>query len=91
MLRVLALIPLLAPPKAPIGLLDDEPNEPKEAGAKEAGEKAPPRLGEPPAEAMAAIGDMADMADIGLEKDIPDMPDMPGKPPNPADPPKLSL
>lgn len=75
MLRELALIPLVLP-NALIGLVEDEPkeedpNDPNEAGAKDAGEKAP--LSE--LLDMAAIGDKPDMALIGLEKDIP------GKPP----------
>lgn len=70
LLKVLALIPL-ALPKALMGLAEDEPNDPKEAGANEAGEKAP--LSELPD--IAVIGDKPDMAPIGFENDIP------GKPP----------
>lgn len=66
MLRLLALIPLGAL-NALIGFPLDEPNDPNEAGANEAGENA--LLSELPD--MAAIGDSADIAPIGLENDIP--------------------
>lgn len=67
---MLALIPS-APPKAPNGLVEEEPNDPNDDGPNEAGEKAPA------SELLdiAAIGFMPDMAPSGLEKDIP------GKPP----------
>lgn len=82
MFNVLALIPFAAPPKALIGLVVAEPNDPNEAGENaDGGASAPPK-----AELLdiEAIGDIADIAPIGFENDIP------GKPPKPAWP-KLSL
>lgn len=62
---MLALIPL-APVKALIGFVEEEPKDPNEAGPNEAGEKA--LLSEL---LDIAIGDKPDMAPIGFENDIP--------------------
>lgn len=67
---MLALIPF-AFPNALIGLAEDDPKDPNEAGANEAGEKALLRE----LLDIAVIGDRPDMAPIGFENDIP------GKPP----------
>lgn len=65
MLKELALIPLVPVVKALIGLVEDEPNVPKVAGPKEAGEKAPPKV----LLDIAAIGDILDIELIGLENE----------------------